>query len=293
MDSPSSGITRRPGEPAQTRDRRRSRSGRRRSPEGPPARWRVLVDGYRSGPENMARDHALALEREPGVGVLRIYGWARPTVSFGRNEPARGLYDPGAADREGVRFVRRPTGGRAVLHDEEITYCVVSPPRAWGGVRDAYKAINRGLVTALRVLGVDARLAGAPEGGEPPLSAGPCFQIPAEGEIVARGRKLVGSAQARVEGALLQHGSVLLSGSQDSLARIGPEAAAEAGARPVTLRSLLGSVPAWNDLVGALVDGFSGALGGGWDQSDFTSGEIRAAADLRARYASEEWTWRR
>jgi len=189
--------------------------------------------------------------------------------------------------------VRRPTGGRAVLHDEEITYCVVTAPRAWGGLRAAYRAINEGLVAALRILGVEASLAGTPEGGEAPLSAGPCFQIPAEGEIVAGGRKLVGSAQARVEGALLQHGSLLLSGSQDSLARIGPEAAAEAGARPVTLRSLLGSVPAPSDLVEALVGGFSGVLGGSWDGSGFTKAELAAATELGRRYGSRDWTWRR
>lgn len=258
-----------------------------------PVQWRVVTDARRSGSENMALDHALALERAPGVGVLRLYGWNRPTVSFGRNEPARGLYDAAAADREGVDFVRRPTGGRAVLHDDEITYAVVTAPRAWGGLRAAYRAINEGLVAALRLLGVEASLADTPAGGEAPLSAGPCFQIPAEGEIVAGGRKLVGSAQARVEGALLQHGSILLSGSQDSLARIGPEAAAEAGAPPVTLRSLLGSVPSWDDLVGALVDGFGEILRGGWASSEFTDSELEAAVVLRERYGSRDWTWRR
>ena len=241
----------------------------------------------------MALDHALALERSPDTGILRIYGWERPTVSFGRNEPARGLYDFGMADREGVAFVRRPTGGRAVLHDHEITYCVVTAPRAWGGLRAAYRAINQGLVAALRTLGVDAGLAGAPAGGEAPLSAGPCFQIPAEGEVVAAGRKLVGSAQARVGGALLQHGSLLLSGSQDPLARIGPEAAAEAGALPVTLRSLLGSVPGWDELVSALVDGLSGVLGGSWDRTGFRDAEVQTAKELGKRYRSREWTWRR
>ncbi|MFW5904644.1 MAG: hypothetical protein ACOCUZ_00360, partial [bacterium] len=126
-----------------------------------------------------------------------------------------------------------------------------------------------------------------------PLSAGPCFQIPAEGEVVAAGRKLVGSAQARVGGALLQHGSILLSGSQDSLARIGPEAAAEAGARPVTLRSMLGSVPPWSDLASALVDGLGGVLGGSWDRSGFSDTEMATAHDLEERYRSREWTWRR
>lgn len=251
------------------------------------------MDRKRSGAENMAMDHALAQELKPDTGVLRIYGWERPTVSFGRNELARGLYDPGAADREGVVFVRRPTGGRVVLHDDEITYAVVAPLRAWGGVRGAYRAINRGIVAALHKLGVDADLAGPPPDREAPLSAGPCFQVPAEGEVVAGGQKLAGSAQARLGSSLLQHGAVLLSGSQDPLARIGPEASAEAGARPTTLRSLLGAAPAWPDLVEALVEGFSGSLGGAWDEGHLTESELAAAEELQPRYESREWTWRR
>lgn len=261
--------------------------------EGPPARWRILLDGDRGGAENMARDHALARELRTGTGVLRIYGWSRPTGSFGRNEPARGLYDPETADREGVAFVRRPTGGRVVLHDEELTYAVAAPLRAWGGLRGAYRAINEGLVAALRRLGAPAELAGSPEHREAPLSAGPCFQLPSEGEVVARGRKLVGSAQARVGRALLQHGSILLSGSQDPLARIGPEATAEAGARPTTLRSLLGRVPDRSTVSEALMDGLEETLGGRWERATLTAAEQEAARHLRKRYASAEWTWRR
>lgn len=261
--------------------------------ERAPTRWRILVEGARSGSENMARDHALAHGLSGDAGNLRIYSWARPTVSFGRNEPARGLYDAEAADREGVTFVRRPTGGRAVLHDRELTYAVTAPLRAWGGLRGAYRAVNEGLVSALRAIGVEAELAPAPTSGDAPLSAGPCFQRPAEGEVVVHGRKLVGSAQARIGGAFLQHGSLLLSGSQDALARIGPEAAAESGAPPVTLRSLLGTVPDREILVGALIRGLQESLGGAWSRGETTASEESSARGFRERYASRAWTWRR
>lgn len=261
--------------------------------DAPPDRWRILRDPAEEGPTNMATDHALARELRPGEGVVRFYGWARPTVSFGRNEPARGLYDPGAAEREGVVFVRRPTGGRVVLHDDELTYAVVAPLRAWGGLRDAYRAINRGLVRGLRVLGVPAEMAGPPDGPEPALSAGPCFRRPAEGEVVAEGGKLVGSAQARIGRSVLQHGSLIVDGSQDPLARIGPEAAAEAGARPASLVGLLGRRPTPDEVVSALTDGLREALGGRWEPGGLRPEEREAGRKLEDRYRSREWTWRR
>ena len=89
-------------------------------PRPGPLAWRVVVeDAPRSGPENMALDHALADTLAPGAGVLRFYRWARATVSFGRNQPASGNYDRELARELGMGFVRRPTGGRAVLHDLE------------------------------------------------------------------------------------------------------------------------------------------------------------------------------
>lgn len=261
--------------------------------EGPPARWRVLVSPARSGAENMALDHAVAAHLRSGHGVLRVYRWSPPTVSFGRNEPSRGLYDREVAAREGLEFVRRPTGGRAVLHHEELTYAVAAPVRAWGGLRGAYRTINRGLVAALRRLGAPARLAD-PEGAPPPdPSAGPCFARAVTGEVVAGGRKLVGSAQARFGRVLLQHGSLPLSGSQDALSRIGAAATAGAGAPPGTLRSLLGSVPPRKALVDALVEGLSEVLGGRWRRGNPTPAERDGSVELADRYASDRWTWRR
>lgn len=170
------------------------------------------------GARNMALDHALAELNEAGRGVVRFYRWTPHTISFGRNEPARGRWDQAAAGAEGLAFVRRPTGGRAVLHAHEVTYCVVVPVGALGGLRDTYVRINEGLVAGLRALGCPAEV--VRQGSTLPLEAGPCFQAPAPGEVTLHGRKLVGSAQVRLGPNLLQHGSVILSGDQSALGRL-------------------------------------------------------------------------
>ena len=181
-------------------------------------RWRLLRDDPLPGARNMALDHALALTLREGAGVLRLYGWSRPTVSFGRNEPASGVYDAGSGDSRGLDFVRRPTGGRAVLHEHELTYSVVVPLRALGGPREAYRRINEALAAGLSALGVDVEVAERGTAHRP--DAGPCFQEAAPGEVVVNGRKLVGSAQARVGPALLQHGSIVLRTDQSALERL-------------------------------------------------------------------------
>jgi len=250
----------------------------------------------------MALDHALALRLLPGEGVVRLYGWDRPTVSFGRNEPAQGLYTPEAAARAGVALVRRPTGGRAVAHWRELTYAVVAPLDAWGGLREAYVAINRSLAAALGALGVSAEVA---TGRSAPLDAGPCFGIPAAGEIVVAGRKLVGSAQARLGGALLQHGSILLEDDQsmlDGLTRAGVAAGptGPTGARrtadgvaPATLRQVVGDVGI-DAVTEAVAMSLRDGVGGRWAEGAYRPSEIEAAEQLQAeRYARDSWTWRR
>lgn len=239
----------------------------------------------------MALDHALALERPEGGAVLRFYRWERPTVSLGRHEPVRGRYRLEAAEAEGVVFVRRPTGGRAVLHHRELTYSVVLPLRALGGLRNAYRRINRGLLRGLAELGAPATLAESGGTGLSP-SAGPCFRAPAAGEVTSGGRKLVGSAQARVGSSLLQHGSLLLAGDQGLLDRLRRESPAE-GPAPATLEGVLGRIPPWGDLTEALARGLEEELGGGWEAGLPADAEEAAAAELLNRYESPEWTWRR
>jgi lipoate-protein ligase A len=249
----------------------------------------------------MALDHALAACLGEGEAVLRLYGWVRPTVSFGRNEPARGLY----GDLPGVDLVRRPTGGRAVVHWRELTYAVVAPLNAWGGLRAAYVAINEGLAWALAALGVPAEVAGGAaeatgaRGWAAALGpdAGPCFQSPAPGEVVAVGRKLVGSAQARLAGSLLQHGSILLHDDQAMLERLaggGVGAAGDrGGARPATLSELVGDVSI-DELAELVAMSLRETFGGSWAPGEYQPREIETAARLEAeRYARDSWTWRR
>ncbi|HEU4586950.1 MAG TPA: biotin/lipoate A/B protein ligase family protein, partial [Gemmatimonadaceae bacterium] len=205
-------------------------------------RWRVLLSEPLDGASNMALDEALMLRAgRTNEAVLRVYGWMRPTLSLGRNQSARDKYDIEGARERGIDFVRRPTGGRAVLHHREVTYSVTAPVSALGTLRESYTVINRLLIHGLRLLGVDAREAD-PRGATPRPGVLPCFVVPTKGEIVAEGRKLVGSAQVREGGALLQHGSVLVDDDQ-ALASTLLLAPVAPPPPPATLRELLGRAP--------------------------------------------------
>lgn len=269
--------------------------GRRENPppsgfSGPnPLRWRVLLDPPLPGAENMARDHALATCLGTGEGVFRLYEWDPPTVSFGRNEPAKGIYSEARADAEGVAYVRRPTGGRAVLHHRELTYALAFPLGTFGGLKKAYRLINKGLLAGLELLGAAVQLA-ANTGPSLPPDAGPCFRQPAEGEVTALGRKLIGSAQVRMDDSVLQHGSIILDGSQDLLRRLRGED--DPVPPPATLASVLGVAPERAALVQALEDGLRASFGGEWVRSDYRENERMAATDLLSHYEDAGWTWR-
>jgi lipoyl(octanoyl) transferase len=248
--------------------------------------WRLHRDGAASGARNMALDHALAETLGEGVAVLRLYEWSEPTISLGRNEPAAERWGGARAGGPGAhpfRFVRRPTGGRAVLHRGELTYAAVLPDRAFGGPRAAYAAVNEALVEGLRLLGVGVTLAGASPALRP--DAGPCFDVPAAGEVVVDGGKLVGSAQARLGGALLQHGAILI---EDDQAALGSASAA----RP--LRRLVESVTV-ADVRDAVEEGFRRRFADAlWREADAGRRVREAAARLEAeRYENDAWTWRR
>jgi len=251
----------------------------------------------------MAWDHTLALWCGPGEAVARFYAWARPTLSLGRNEPARGIYLPERLERAGVDVVRRPTGGRAVLHHREVTYSVCVPLRSLGGARGTYAAVNRALAEGLRLLGVPVELAGPGPGPAPRPDAGPCFRDPAEGEVLAgdpggRARKLVGSAQVRIGEVLLQHGSVLLEDDQRLIPRLRSDGE-EDDSRPATLREALGRPVDVDEVRAALMRGFASALPGDWraaaDAGELAGRRIPEApgADVLERYRSRDWTWRR
>ncbi|HRQ79414.1 MAG TPA: lipoate--protein ligase family protein [Gemmatimonadaceae bacterium] len=211
-----------------------------------PARWRLLVDPAGDGAENMAVDHAL-LDRaaRSDDAVFRIYGWARPTLSLGMHEKAR--LDPAVVQARGIDVVRRPTGGRALLHHREVTYSVTAPAHE-SSLRASYAAINAILLDALRRLGVPA--SEAERRGRPLAPDGAaCFAEPNVGELVVDGRKLVGSAQRRDEHAYLQHGSILLADDQPLVAAL------RGGAPPppaATLNATLGRDVTYSEVSDAL-----------------------------------------
>lgn len=257
--------------------------------EPAPLAWRVILDGALPGEVNMARDHALALSVGEGTGVLRLYRWNPATISFGRNEPSRRLYSKSRAEEEGVAFVRRPTGGRAVLHHRELTYALIFPLGTFGGLKKAYRIINKGLLAGLLSMGAAVDLA-AGTGPALPPDAGPCFRQPAEGEVMALGRKLIGSAQVRVGNNILQHGSIILDGDQDVLRRLrGDE---EPVPPPATVKGLMGVVPDLSRLEGCVREGLAETLGGVWAEGEYGEDEKMAAGKLESHYGDEDWTWR-
>lgn len=256
--------------------------------------WRLLLTEPRTGAENMARDTALlARAARTGETVFSVYTWQRPTLSFGRNQTARGRYDMEKLRASGTDVVRRPTGGRAILHDREVTYSVTAPLEGAPSLREAYTRINRILLEGLSRLGVSAELAGSGARAPAPTDR-PCFETPTEGELVARGRKLVGSAQWRDEQGLLQHGSILVDDDQSYLSSFAASGFADNGVIPVpaTLTSLLGRTPAAADVAGAMFEAVR--LLEDPEAEDLSENDIRSEAlAFVPNYLDEDWTWRR
>jgi lipoyl(octanoyl) transferase len=262
--------------------------------------WRLILDGAHTGAWNMAVDEALAEAVDAGASapVLRLYRWAPPCLSLGFSQPYEAA-DAAFCAGQGVDLVRRPTGGRAVLHHLESTYSVLARLGAGPFTQDlqaAYHAICRALVAGLRALGVPAEVAGRPEGDLiKPVQAIPCFIGPASGEVVAGGRKLVGSAMRRLGNSILQHGSIL-EGWDGALQAGCLGLPDDASLRPavVTLRELLGSPPPTEALADAIAAGFSRTFGVGFERSAVGEGERERALFLaRERYGHERFTVRR
>lgn len=229
--------------------------------------------------------------RVSGEWVLRVYSWRAPTISLGRNQAARGLYDLGRIRQLALDVVRRPTGGRAILHDHEVTYSVTAPVEGAGDLGESYRRVNALLLAALQSIGVRATAAvPAVRGSLPGIR--PCFDDAAAGELTVAGRKLAGSAQWRADGALLQHGSILVQDDQTLLASlaIGPYVGISP---PATLSQTLGRVPSIDELAGALAAAVR-QLEDPTAQPLLLDEPLRArASGLVVRYVDESWTWRR
>lgn len=240
----------------------------------------------------MALDEALmSRARRTGETVLRTYTWSVPTLSLGRNQRARGLYDLAALNDASIVAIRRPTGGRALLHHHEITYSVTAPIQADESGARVYAQINALLVNALALLGVPVQIATGSQLAARP-STRPCFAEPARGELVHDGRKLVASAQWRDNGALLQHGSILVDDDQRSIAALTTEPSSSVPA-PATLRGILGRTPSAADVHAALAVALTAVAGAAPDDLDVDPSLADEARGLAVRYRDAAWTWRR
>jgi lipoate-protein ligase A len=249
----------------------------------------------RPGWANMAVDLAL-LDRAERLGEswLRLYCWDPHCLSFGRHEPAIRRYDAELIRALGLDTVRRPTGGRAVWHARELTYAVASPSARFGSLCGAYQEIHRMLAEALGTLGVDASL--APPNGSAPLDAGACFSRPVGGEVLASGRKVIGSAQLRRGTGLLQHGSILLHDDQHQVAAVLRESSIKFSQPATTGWALTDDLgrPLRTEAVAAAIAGTaSDRWGGNWEKGSTPNHVLRAAAVHYPQFRSSAWTWGR
>jgi lipoate-protein ligase A len=247
----------------------------------------------------MAVDEAIQHAVAEGAArpTLRLYAWAPPCLSLGRNQPISEV------DRDALRaadydLVRRPTGGRAILHIDELTYSVsvpLSDPRVSGGVLVSCERLSRGLSQALVSLGIHDATAHRREGTPPSLKP-VCFEAAGAFEIMFRGKKLIGSAQMRRRGALLQHGTLPLCGdiARISSFLIPPADPNRVRRRATTLEAAAGRAISWQEAAQAIADGFAQALNLRLETEELTAEEHSAAADLaQEKYRTAGWTRRK
>ncbi len=264
--------------------------------------WRLIRSGFADGFENMAIDEALMLSCAEGASppTLRLYGWRPPGVSLGYFQPVDGQIDQEECARRGYTVVRRPTGGRAILHDDEVTYSVsVRQADLPGGAKllSSYREISRGIEAALRRVGVAASPAAGEtkSGSQVPPAA--CFARAARSDMTVDGRKIVGSAQARRHGAILQHGSIPLRVHvADVAAVMAPDSRAKAalGEAAVSVSDAAGRQVSFEELCEALIAGFEQGLGVTLVPGNLTDEERTVAARLCAtKYGTDAWNLER
>lgn len=268
--------------------------------------WRIIQSKNLEGAWNMACDEAIleAVGKNLVPPTLRLYGWNPACLSLGYTQTVQDV-DQDALQQAGWQLVRRPTGGRAILHTDELTYSVVAPlnePRLAGGVLESYRRLSEALVLALHILGLPARADqnyALPAGSQP--NAAVCFEVPSNYEITANSKKIIGSAQSRRLAGILQHGSLPLSGdlTRITLALAFPETASRQQAagrlleHATTLESVLGRVVGWDEAAQAFIKAFEQCLDVQFQTAFLTGFELQRAAELvKEKYANPNWTSR-
>jgi lipoate-protein ligase A len=265
--------------------------------------WRLIFDVPARGAHNMAVDEAIlwAVSADLTLPTLRFYAWSPPCLSLGYAQKTADIDFQRVTELE-WEVVRRPTGGRAILHADELTYSVALPadhPLAAGDIVESYRRISQALMAGLQHLGLNPQ---ADRKTHHEINGPVCFDTPSHYEIMVNGRKLVGSAQVRRKGGLLQHGSLPLRGD---LGRIcdglmypdeasHQQAKARVRAKGITLEAALGTAVSWRTAAESLAQGFITALDMNFVESALTDAESERAAYLASEiYVNVDWNRRR
>ncbi len=270
----------------------------------PLAEWKFLNSGVHSGDHNMRVDQLLAKRMaEQGVPpTLRLYGWDPHAISIGYNQRRHDL-DEAKCLLEGIDIVRRPTGGRAILHADEMTYSVVMPAEG-KGISEIYCDISKALVRGLRTLGAEVEYS-AVQVDFPNLyrnqNSIPCFASSARYEIQYRGRKLVGSAQRRYaspdgDEVVLQHGSILLGPAHKKLSELVQVESEELSTsirhgldmKTIELSSILGRNVSFDEAAVAVKSGFEDEWNIVFNDDDFDESNLALESNVSDNIFSNE-----
>ncbi|HEY5517806.1 MAG TPA: lipoate--protein ligase family protein [Coriobacteriia bacterium] len=245
--------------------------------------WRLIIDGPVPGAMNMALDRVVLARRSIGDAppTLRLYRWELPTVSLGRFQGVDQV-DLAACARRGFDVVRRPTGGRGVLHDDELTYSIVAGtadgvPR---GVTASYRHLSAALAAAYLSLGVPAEVTARSRGEK---GAGSCYLHATPADLSLGAAKLSGSAQVWKDEAVLQHGCFVISRDVDAEAevfRLDDRRRTALGKTTATLAEAMGSAPSVDAVAAAVVAAVERVLGVALEPGSFTDEERDSAAVL-------------
>jgi len=266
--------------------------------------WRLLITPPARGAWNMALDESILEHVGHGdsIPTLRLYSWEPACLSLGHAQPFADV-DLRRLNQHGWEVVRRVTGGRAILHTNELTYSVVAPssePRVEGGVLESYNRLAQALLLAVKRLEIPVEMKEwkTPENVMPnPV----CFEVPSTYEITVNGKKLIGSAQARKKEGVLQHGSLPLTGDLTRICQalvFENEEARDAAAtrlleRATTVASALGRGVSWDAAAQAFVKAFETQLGLSLEVGKISDSESKRAEELvKEKYDHPTWTER-
>lgn len=266
--------------------------------------WRLLFTPAARGAWNMAVDESIleSIGRGESIPTLRLYAWTPACLSLGFAQCYADV-DAARLQSRGWDVVRRITGGRAILHTDELTYSVIGPadhPILTGSVLESYSRLAKALLRAVQDLNlpVEMKEGKADENGK---SNPVCFEVPSTYEITVDGKKLIGSAQARRKEGVLQHGSLPLTGDltriTEALSFADESARADAAtrllARAATVESALGRAVDWDTAAQAFIYAFETELGIQFERGELSEEEKTRAEELvREKYGNPGWTER-